>query len=123
MTWLKKINPSVPVVGLLLALTAVLRLINIAGSPIRLDDEGTYVAQAFAMMEWGELAHYTYWYDHPPVGWLQLGLWSLLTGPGFGDNAVVAGRYLMVVAATVGAFLLWVLSRRIGFSRWAAAAA
>ncbi|PRC59719.1 glycosyl transferase, partial [Mycobacterium sp. ITM-2017-0098] len=42
---------------------------------------------------------------------------------GFGDNAVVAGRYLMVVAATVGAFLLWVLSRRIGFSRWAAAAA
>lgn len=123
MTSLKKINPSVPVVIALMAVAAVLRTINVSGSPIRLDDEGTYVAQAFAMMEWSELAHYTYWYDHPPGGWLQLALWMTLAGPGVGDNAVVAGRYLMVVVAAVVAGLLWLLCRRVGLSRWAAAAA
>jgi hypothetical protein len=106
-----------------LALTAILRLINLAGSPTRLDDEGTYVAQAYAIVEWGELAHYTYWYDHPPAGWLQLALWVVISGPGFGDNAVVAGRYLMVFVAVVTAGLLWTLARRIEMSRWAAAAA
>jgi 4-amino-4-deoxy-L-arabinose transferase-like glycosyltransferase len=120
---LKRINPSIPIVGILLALTAILRLVNIAGSPARLDDEGTYVAQAFAISEWGELAHYTYWYDHPPAGWLQLALWMIISGPGFGVNAVVAGRYLMVFVAVVTAALLWILARRIGLSRWAAAAA
>ncbi|MGE4364628.1 MAG: glycosyltransferase family 39 protein [Mycolicibacterium sp.] len=123
MNTLKRINPSIPVLLALMALTAVLRLINIAGSPIRLDDEGTYVAQAFAMIQWGELAHYTYWYDHPPAGWLQLAGWMLLTGPGFGGNAVTAGRYLMVVVAVVGTGLLWLLARRIGMTRPAAAAA
>lgn len=114
MTRLARTNPSVPVVSALLALTAVLRLINIAGSPIRLDDEGTYVAQAFAVSQWGELAHYTYWYDHPPGGWLQLAAWMTLTGPGFGPNAVTAGRYLMVLAAVISAGLLWLLARRVG---------
>ncbi|BBX68528.1 glycosyltransferase family 39 protein [Mycolicibacterium psychrotolerans] len=123
MTRLARTNPSVPVVSALLALTAVLRLINIAGSPIRLDDEGTYVAQAFAVSQWGELAHYTYWYDHPPGGWLQLAAWMTLTGPGFGPNAVTAGRYLMVLAAVISAGLLWLLARRVGLPRWAAATA
>jgi hypothetical protein len=120
---LRRLNPSLPTLGILLALTAILRLINLAGSPTRLDDEGTYVAQAYAMVEWGELAHYTYWYDHPPAGWLQLTLWMVFAGPGFGDNAVVAGRYLMVIVAVITAGLLWILARRIGMSRWAAAAA
>jgi hypothetical protein len=123
MNRLTRINPSIPVVAALLTLTAVLRLVNVSGSPIRLDDEGTYVAQAFAVTQWGELAHYTYWYDHPPGGWLQIALWMLLTGPGFGANAVTAGRYLMVIVAVVTAGLLWLLVRRIGLSRWAAAAA
>lgn len=123
MSVLKRINPSVPIVLALMAITAIPRLINVAGSPVRLDDEGTYVAQAFAMVQWGELAHYTYWYDHPPAGWLQLAVWMTLTGPEFGDNAVVAGRYLMVGVAVLCAGLLWTLARRIGLTRWAAAAA
>ncbi|MDF2584095.1 MAG: glycosyl transferase, family 39, partial [Mycobacterium sp.] len=101
MSALRRINPSIPIVAALMAVTAVLRLVNTAGSPVRLDDEGTYVAQAFAMVQWGELAHYTYWYDHPPAGWLQLAAWMTLTGPEFGDNAVVAGRYLMVGVAVL----------------------
>ncbi|MEW5808015.1 MAG: glycosyltransferase family 39 protein [Actinomycetota bacterium] len=123
MTRIARVNPSIPIALVLMALTALLRLINIAGSPIRLDDEGTYVAQAFAVSQWGELAHYTYWYDHPPGGWLQIAAWMTLTGPGFGPNAVTAGRYLMVVAAVISAGLVWLLARRVGLPRWAAAAA
>ena len=118
-----RLNPSIPILGILLILTATLRLINLTGSPARLDDEGTYMAQAYAMAEWGELAHYTYWYDHPPAGWLQLALWTVISGPDFGGNAVAAGRYLMVFVAVITAALLWALARRIEMSRWAAAAA
>jgi hypothetical protein len=118
-----RLNPSIPILGILLILTATLRLINLTGSPARLDDEGTYMAQAYAVTQWGELAHYTYWYDHPPAGWLQLALWTVLSGPDFGGNAVAAGRYLMVVVAVITAALLWALARRIEMSRWAAAAA
>jgi uncharacterized membrane protein len=81
------------------------------------------MAQAYAVTQWGELAHYTYWYDHPPAGWLQLALWTAISGPDFGGNAVAAGRYLMVIVAVITAALLWALARRIGMSRWAAAAA
>jgi Dolichyl-phosphate-mannose-protein mannosyltransferase len=118
-----RVNPSIPVLGILLILTATVRLINLMGSPARLDDEGTYMAQAYAVVEWGELAHYTYWYDHPPAGWLQLALWTVISGPGFGGNAVAAGRYLMVIVAVITAALLWALARRVEMSRWAAAAA
>ena len=118
-----RLNPSIPMLGILLMLTAVLRLINLTGSPGRFDDEGTYMAQAYAVAEWGELAHYTYWYDHPPAGWLQLALWTTISGPDFGGNAVAAGRYLMVIVAVITAALLWALARRLEMSRWASAAA
>src|SRR3954469_20790703 len=123
MNRLRRLNPSIPIVGILLALTAILRLINLTGSPVRLDDEGTYVAQAYAITQWGELAHYTYWYDHPPAGWLQLAAWMAITGPDLGGNAVVAGRYLMVIVAVLTAGLLWCLASRAGVSRWASAIA
>ena len=102
-----RLNPSVPILGILLMLTAALRLINFTGSPARFHDEGTYMAQAYAIAEWEELAHYTYWYDHPPAGWLQLALWTTISGPDFGGNAVAAGRYLMVIVAVITAALLW----------------
>ena len=123
MSRLSRLNPSIPILGILLMLTATLRLINLTGSPNRFDDEGTYMAQAYAVANWGELAHYTYWYDHPPAGWLQLAAWMAISGPDFGGNAIASGRYLMVVVAVITAALLWALARRIGMSRWAAAAA
>ena len=123
MNRLRRLNPSAPILAGLLLLTGMLRLVNLAGSPTRLDDEGTYVAQAYAMSEWGELAHYTYWYDHPPAGWLQLAVWNMFAGNDFGGSAVVAGRYLMAFVAVITAALLWTLARRVGMSRWAAAAA
>lgn len=108
----------------LLAITAAARLVNLGGTPQRIDDEGTYVAQAYAVERFGELAHYTYWYDHPPLGWIQIAGYTWLTG-GFDryEVAVLAGREAMVVAAVVSAGLLWLLGRRLGLGRPAAAVA
>ncbi|TIH39320.1 ArnT family glycosyltransferase [Subtercola vilae] len=105
-----------------LVLGAVAQIVNLAGSPQRIDDEGTYTAQAWAIDKLGELTHYTYWYDHPPLGWLQLAGYAKLTGA-FDryDTAVLAGREFMVVSVIVSAALLWVLARRLRFSRPAAA--
>jgi 4-amino-4-deoxy-L-arabinose transferase-like glycosyltransferase len=107
----------------LLAISAIINVLNIGGAPQRIDDEGTYVAQAWAVNNLAELAHYTYWYDHPPLGWLQLAAWTGLTN-GFDryDIAVIAGREFMIVSMLVSVVLLWAVTRRIGLSRPAAAA-
>ncbi|MCW2722662.1 DUF4397 domain-containing protein, partial [Pseudonocardia sp.] len=108
----------------LLVVVAVMRLVNLVGAPQRIDDEGTYMAQAYAMLHLGELTHYTYWYDHPPLGWLQIAGWLALAEK-FGPvtDAVAAGRRFMVLAAVIAAALLWVLVRRLGYGRIAAGAA
>ncbi|GAB2968186.1 ArnT family glycosyltransferase [Frigoribacterium salinisoli] len=107
-----------------LALAAVAQAWNLAGSPQRIDDEGTYTAQAWAVANLGEIAHYTYWYDHPPVGWLQIAAYTTVTGAfGRHDIAVVAAREAVLVATLVAAVLLWALARRIGLSRLTATAA
>jgi 4-amino-4-deoxy-L-arabinose transferase-like glycosyltransferase len=124
--WLRGYRTYLPhvVLGLLLLLTAAVRLINLTGAPQRIDDEGTYIAQAYALLREGDLAHYTYWYDHPPLGWIQLAGWLLLTGgPESASNAVAAGRGFMLVVAVVTAALIWTLGRRLGLSVPAAAAA
>ena len=108
----------------LLLVSAAVNFINMTGSPQRIDDEGTYTAQAYAVDKLGELTHYTYWYDHPPLGWIQIAGWTKLTD-GFAryTSAVMAGREFMVVCALVSCVLLWVLARRFDMSRPASAVA
>jgi hypothetical protein len=108
----------------LVIMSAVVFAIGMTGSPQRIDDEGTYTAQAYAVTHFGELGHYTYWYDHPPLGWLQLAGWTWLTD-GFNrwHSAVFAGREFMLVVHLVSVVLLWVLGRRLGLRRVTVAAA
>lgn len=107
-----------------LVLTAVVLGIGLGRSPQHTDDEGTYVAQAWSVLHDGRLAPYTYWYDHPPVGWMQLAGWFAVTGALHrSPSAVTAGREAMLAAALVTGFLTWVLVRRLGGSRPAASAA
>ena len=112
--------------GLALALvvTGAIFAIGMTRAPQRLDDEGTYTSQAYAVGEFGELAHYTYWYDHPPLGWIQIAAWTWATDA-FDrySTAVSASREAMLVAYAVSAVLLWLLARRVGLSRGAAAGA
>lgn len=88
------------------------------------DDPGTYTAQAWAVINRGDLAHYTYWYDHPPAGWLQIALYAWLTD-GFGRSSIdvlMAGE-LMVVAQLIGCALIFMFMRRLNFNRAFAALA
>ncbi|WP_144874595.1 glycosyltransferase family 39 protein [Microbacterium sp. 1.5R] len=106
-----------------LLVSGVVNFLNVGGSPQRIDDEGTYTAQAWAVTHLGELAHYTYWYDHPPLGWLQIAGYTQLTGAfERWDVAVLAGREAVLVAALISIVLLWALARRLGMSRFASAA-
>lgn len=94
-----------------------------ATAPTRSDDEGTYVSQALAVLD-GHLSPYTYWYDHPPLGWILIAPW--MAGPGAvlpADNPIVSARYLMVLVAGVTAALIVALIRRLDGSLAAATVA
>jgi hypothetical protein len=115
---------SLLVLLVLLALVAVVHATGMSHAPQRNDDEGTYVAQAWAVQHWGTLAHYTYWYDHPPLGWLLIAAWTAATDAfGRAASAVAAGRELMLVLQLASAALLYTLARRLGLRRPAAAGA
>lgn len=95
--------------------------VNLAGWPRYFDDEGTYYSQAWAVQNLGALAPYTYWYDHPPVGWLQLAAFTWLPEMLIdGNSSLLAGRVVMVGYTVVAAGLVFLLGRRLGMGKgWA----
>jgi hypothetical protein len=98
---------------------------NLQGYPGRVnDDEGTYVDRGWAMLATHHLSNYTYFWDHPFLGWATIAGWAALTD-GFSrdSRSVMVGRELMWVATLVSCVLLYVLARRIGIRRPFAAAA
>ena len=105
----------------ILLLSGVVQTMNLAGSPLRSEGEGTVVAQAWSLLSLGSLTPYGYSSDHPPLGPLQIAGWIGLTG-GFSrhEGAIAAGREPMVAATVVSVLLLWLLVRKLGFGRVAA---
>lgn len=106
-----------------IALTVlVVHGVNITGYPAVGDDEGTYLAQAWALQQGHGLAHYTYWYDHPPVGWLQIAALSWIPAQFLPEHLAVANARVVLLPLTLTAVsLLYVLGRRLTLPRWAAA--
>lgn len=97
---------------------------NLQGWPGRVnDDEGTYVSEAWAMLVPHHISNYTYWYDHPFLGWAQIAGYSWLTD-GFQryQSAVMIGREFMWVITLVSCALLYMLARRLHFDPVFAAA-
>jgi dolichyl-phosphate-mannose-protein mannosyltransferase len=115
---------SITLLLALLAVVAVVHATGMARAPQRVDDEGTYVAQAWAVQHWRTLGHYTYWYDHPPLGWLLLAAWTTATGAFTrAATAIAAGREFMLGLQLVSVALLYGVARRLGLRRAAAAGA
>ena len=87
---------------------------GMAQFPSFFDDEGAYVSQAFAVDKLHALAPYTYWYDHPPLGWILLGAWAKLF-PVFSSTsyAIGAARTFVLFAFVVSAGLLYGAARRM----------
>jgi 4-amino-4-deoxy-L-arabinose transferase-like glycosyltransferase len=115
---------SLSILTPLLVLAALWQYIGMDNAPQRIDDEGTYVAQAYAVQTFHSLGHYTYWYDHPPLGWIQLAAYTWTTDAfGREPNAVLAGREAMLFFQLVSCVLLWVLCRRLLLARWSSGVA
>jgi hypothetical protein len=98
---------------------------NLEGWPGRVDDdEGTYVAQAWAILYQHTLTHYSYWYDHPPLGWMQIAAFAWITD-GFNRvaSAVYVGREFMWCLTLVGCVLVYALCRRLGMRQATSAVA
>lgn len=90
------------------AVVAAVQAVNMFGYPYLEDDEGTYVGQAWALLNEGRLAPYTYFYDHAPGGWMQIAAWQWLTGGAngaFGD-AIASGRVLMLLLQVASTLLV-----------------
>ncbi|MFF3907703.1 ArnT family glycosyltransferase [Streptomyces sp. NPDC001848] len=114
-------RPDLILCGVLLAAILTVQGWNIAGYPTLSDDEGTYLAQAWAVQNGHGLAHYTYWYDHPPLGWIQIALLTWIPAHlDAGLMTVGSMRGAMLLVSAVSAVLVYVLARRLKLPMWAA---
>src|SRR5262245_27742023 len=105
-----RIRPDNWVLAGLLVIVGTVDGWNLTNYPSLSDDEGTYLAQAWAVRTGTGLTHYTYWYDHPPGGWLQIALLSWLPEVAAPDQlAVATGRIVMVIVALINAALVFVV--------------
>jgi 4-amino-4-deoxy-L-arabinose transferase-like glycosyltransferase len=94
---------------------------NIADYPTLSDDEGTYLAQAWAVQQGEGLAHYTYWYDHPPLGWIQIAVLTWIPALISPESMTVGSmRFAMLLVSAVSVVLVYVLARRLSLPNWAA---
>lgn len=113
---------SIVTVGALMVICCIATSYNLMGYPVRFKDEGVYIAQAWAIPNMHALANYTYWYDHPPVGWIQMSIWFELTRglERWSTDTTIAGREFAVFMRIVACALMFVLARRLGMRRtWA----
>ncbi|MFE1801521.1 ArnT family glycosyltransferase [Streptomyces sp. NPDC059517] len=110
--------------GVLLVAVMTVQGWNIADYPTLSDDEGTYLAQAWSVQQGDGLAHYTYWYDHPPLGWIQIAVLTWIPSLLSPESMTVGSmRIVMLLVSAVSAVLVYVLARRLSLPRWAAALA
>ncbi len=123
MAWLRRHQASLLVLTIVIVIVGLATGWNLQGWPGQVnDDEGTYVSEAWAVLYPHHLSHYTYWYDHPPFGWIQIAAYIGATD-GFARvaSAVMAGREFMWWVALVSSGLIFVFARRLGFRRGTAA--
>ncbi|MET9772995.1 phospholipid carrier-dependent glycosyltransferase [Streptomyces sp. NPDC006367] len=118
---LRSSRPDLLLCGALLLAIMVVQGWNISAYPALSDDEGTYLAQAWAVQQGEGLAHYTYWYDHPPLGWIQIAVLTWIPALISPESMTVGTmRGVMLVVSAVSAVLVYVIARRLALPRWAA---
>jgi hypothetical protein len=96
---------------------------NIAGYPRVFDDEGTYLAQAYAIDHGLGLTPYTFIFDHPPLGWMQLAVLAWIPEAIWHSPAqlvVAYARVIMLPFTVASCIFLYTLARRMTLPRWAA---
>jgi cellulose synthase/poly-beta-1,6-N-acetylglucosamine synthase-like glycosyltransferase len=100
------------------SMVAIVQLTNMLHWPAVQFDEGTYVANAWAVQNRGALSNYTYTYGHPPLAWLLIAAWTFVRGAfGQATYSVDSARELMSVLSVVSAGLVYTLARRLAMNR------
>ncbi|MFF8094125.1 ArnT family glycosyltransferase [Streptomyces sp. NPDC016675] len=118
---LRSAHPDLLLCGALLVAILLVQGWNISDYPTLSDDEGTYLAQAWAVQQGEGLAHYTYWYDHPPLGWIQIAVLTWIPALISPESMTVgAMRGVMLLISAVSAVLVYVIARRLSLPRWGA---
>jgi Dolichyl-phosphate-mannose-protein mannosyltransferase len=122
--WCRRHARSIATLLPLLLVAAMAHAWGVSNYPDYVDDPGTYLSQAWSFQYQHALSPYSYFYDHSPAGWIQIGLWSALTN-GFHryDSAIAFGNECMLIAKVISCALVFALGRRLGFTRVGAAAA
>lgn len=114
--WLFRHWEKLWIVAILL-IAALAHGINMFNYPLYLDDEGIYTYQAWAVVKEGLLDPYTYTYGHAPLGWIQIAIWTILTG-GFHTfgAAINSGRVLMLIFMVGSVLMVYRIARSISQS-------
>lgn len=123
---MKKINPNISgiiktkgfkeflIVLAVLLVSGVSHGYNMFNFPYYENDEGTYLSQTWSLLKQGQLAPYTYWYDHAPAGWIFMSAWVKLTGGFFTFGpSINTGRVLMLVLHLATTLLLFYVTKKI----------
>jgi endo-1,4-beta-D-glucanase Y/4-amino-4-deoxy-L-arabinose transferase-like glycosyltransferase len=111
-------HAEVAIIAALLLVAVFAHGINFFDFPYYENDEAVYMSQAWAVSNQGELAPYTYWYDHAPAGWILIAIWAKLTGGYFTFGpAVNSGRVLMLLLSAVSTFLIYFITRQLTKAR------
>lgn len=106
----------------ILVISAVAHGYNMFQFPYYENDEGVYMSQAWSIITQGQLAPYTYWYDHAPAGWIFIALWNLLTGGFFTFGfSINSGRVFMLVLHVLSSFFLYMITKKLTGSKLAGA--
>ncbi len=115
--WIAEHRAEIAVVALLFAV-AVAHGYNMLHYPYVEDDEGTYLSQAWAVFHLGKLAPSTYIYDHPPLGWIQIAVWQLLTSAAHFGSSVTSGRMLMLLFQLGTVMMVFAIGHRTSGKLW-----
>lgn len=98
----------------LLVITGIAHGYNMFHYPYYQSDEGTYMSQAWSLVNMGKLSPYVYWYDHAPLGWIFISIWTMITGGFFTfGTSVNSGRVFMLLIHLISSVLLFYIAKRI----------
>ncbi len=88
---------------------------NMLHFPYYESDEGTYTSQAWSIVRMHTLTPYTYWYDHPPLGWALLALWHISLPREFFTfgSSIDTGRVFMLLVHIISASLIYYIVFRL----------
>ena len=111
-------------VAAIAAVGAAVQGVSLATVPAPASGEGALVAAGWSIIHLDSAADATFSSVGTSLAPVHLGAWMGATDAlGRASSAITAGREAMLVACLVSVPLVWVLARRSGLARWAAAGA